>query len=61
MWGNYAKMLNNRNYRKRVSRNKARTMGEGSRICKIQGAGGFPSCSPSPTKESGPPEYFNFH
>ena len=56
MWGNYAKMLNNRN-RKRVLRNKSRTMGGGSRICKIQRAGG----SPPPTKESGLPEYFNFH
>ena len=56
MWGNYAKMLNNRN-RKRVLKNKSRTMGGGSRICKIQRAGG----SPPPTKESGLPEYFNFN
>ena len=53
MWGNYAKMLNNRNRK----RDKSRTMGGGSRICKIQRAGG----SPPPTKESGLPECFNFH
>lgn len=61
MWGNYAKMLNNRNRKRVFKRDKARTMGGGSRICKIQGAGGFPSCSPLPTKESGLPECFNFH
>lgn len=58
--GGYAKMHNDRNG-KRVLRNKPRTTRGGSRICKIQGAGGFPSCSPPPTKESGLPEHFNFH
>ena len=43
MWGNYAKMLNNRN-RKRVLRIKARTMGGGSRIYMQDTEGGrFPS------------------